>query len=341
MQVRDLVRVPCESALTPEQLGRFRTFVEEVSQHDGARPFSEQTLVALSRAAETGNSSARLFYFLDEKHRILGALVVLAPTDDAPGLIEGAVLPGSRGGGVMSFLTSFLVPKVITPEELKNYTVWVHQALQDPDGEISAKAQHFTQKYGFTPVRELHKMAVTLDDAARERIRKVAEEVSLPGGVRLRSYEDTDALAWLTLNAAAFAHHPEQGRLTAADLAERVGSDWFDASGFFLAEAPNGLAGYHWTKVPAPTGELAEGEVYAVGVSPAWQGKGLGKVLTLAGMDYLTRYTGTDSRPLDQIVLYVDAENNAAMKLYSSLGFTDVSIDRQYTFDSSLDRKAI
>lgn len=330
MQVEDLVRVPCESALNAEQLTKFERFAQEVAAVDGAQAFSEQTLIALRHAAHRQVATARLFYFLDEALNVMGAWVLVVPDAGVPGVIEGAVHPAHRGQGIASALLKELVQGLLSHEELGHYTVWVHQATNDPHGNIAAAAHHLTQRFGFSPVRELHKMAVFLTDDSRERIRLAAQQTPLPAGITLRTFASGDELAWLTLNAAAFAHHPEQGKLTRSDLDERIGSDWFDAKGFFIADAPNGLAGYHWTKIPVPAEDPAEGEVYAVGVSPAWQGKKLGQVLTLAGMHYLSETSTPDGTKLERIVLYVDAENLAALTLYQKLGFTDLSVDRMY-----------
>jgi mycothiol synthase len=71
-----------------------------------------------------------------------------------------------------------------------------------------------------------------------------------------------DDAAWLAANAAAFAHHPEQGSLTQRDLDDRKAEPWFDPAGFFLAFRGAELVGFHWTKVHAAEGL---GEVYVVG----------------------------------------------------------------------------
>jgi mycothiol synthase len=124
------------------------------------------------------------------------------------------------------------------------------------------------------------------------------------------------------MNRRAFADHPEQGSWTGADLAERVQQPWFDPAGFFLAiDTTSGApAGFHWTKV-----EDGQGEVYVVGVSPDYQGSGLGKALTLQGLHHLQ-----EDRGLDSVVLYVDGTNTAARALYASLGFTTAALDVQY-----------
>jgi mycothiol synthase len=64
--------------------------------------------------------------------------------------------------------------------------------------------------------------------------------------------------------------------------------------------------------------------VYVVGVTPEAQGRGLGKALTVAGIEYLHR------RGLQAIMLYVDADNTAAVALYRRLGFTRWDVDVMY-----------
>jgi mycothiol synthase len=153
--------------------------------------------------------------------------------------------------------------------------------------------------------------------------------------VTLRTFEPgRDDAAWLRLNALAFAHHPEQGSWTAGDLADRLAEPWFDPAGFFLATRPDPqgpagaerLVGFHWTKVhPATAAEPALGEVYVVGVDPAEQGNGLGRALTAAGLRHLAQ-----DRGLATVLLYVDADNPAAIRVYERVGFTIHEVDLMY-----------
>lgn len=151
-----------------------------------------------------------------------------------------------------------------------------------------------------------------------------------PAGVTVRPFAvGTDEAAWLAVNRKAFAHHPEQGAWTLADLKVREQEPWFDPAGFFLAERSGALAGFHWTKVheAGPGRDHAGapvGEVYVVGVDPAEQGTGLGRALTLAGLRHL------QSRGLGEVMLYVDEENTAAIRLYESLGFRPTGTDVMY-----------
>ena len=61
-----------------------------------------------------------------------------------------------------------------------------------------------------------------------------------------------------------------------------------------------------------------------IAVDPDWQGTGLGRKLVLAGLDYLA------GKGLTVGMLYVDAANTPAVKLYVDLGFTIDHIDRAY-----------
>jgi mycothiol synthase len=64
--------------------------------------------------------------------------------------------------------------------------------------------------------------------------------------------------------------------------------------------------------------------VYVVGIDPDAQGRGLGRSLTLAGLHYLRQ------RGLDDVMLYADEDNTAAIAMYRKLGFTSWRTDAMY-----------
>jgi mycothiol synthase len=158
-------------------------------------------------------------------------------------------------------------------------------------------------------------------------MRRALSDLPAPGrpadGIDVREFRvGEDEEGWLAVNAEAFAHHPEQGAMTRADLDERMSQPWFDPAGFFVATRGGRLVGFHWTKVHGTrVTDDAYGEVYVVGVSPSEQGGGLGKRLTLTGLEHLA------SLGLKQVILYVEADNAPAVAIYERLGFTHAPED--------------
>jgi mycothiol synthase len=145
--------------------------------------------------------------------------------------------------------------------------------------------------------------------------------IAPPAGVVIRPFTvGGDEAAWLAVNAAAFAHHPEQGGWTRTDLEAREAEPWFDPAGFLLAERDDELLGFHWTKRHTAT----LGEVYVIAVAPAAQGLQLGTVLLVAGLEQLRRDGATE------VLLYVDESNSRAMTLYEKHGFRRFDQDVQY-----------
>ena len=248
-----------------------------------------------------------------------GALVGYAqldPTATAPDgapdpVAELVVHPAHRRRGIGSALLAALLDR--SPA----VRVWAHGALPAA-AALAARA-------GLTAQRELWRMRRDLDVPL--------PDVEVPDGVRIRSFAvGADEAELLRVNNAAFAWHPEQGGWTLDDVAEREAEPWFDPDGVLLAvdvTAPQHVLGFHWTKVHAAgTGEAAAtapvGEVYVLGVDPAAQGRRLGPALTLAGLAHL-RDLG-----LGAVVLYVEADNAAAVRLYRDLGFERFSADVSY-----------
>ncbi|MDA8323067.1 MAG: mycothiol synthase, partial [Actinomycetota bacterium] len=227
---------------------------------------------------------------------------------------ELVIHPAFRG----RHLATELVHALIADAGGSPLRLWAH-------GDLPA-ATRLAAATGFTRIRSLWQM--------RRSLQSHLDRPELPPGVTVRTFEvGRDEDAWVALNARAFARHPEQGAWTRHDLDLREREPWFDPEGFFLAERSGRLAGFHWTKVhgqdgrESPHAHEAIGEVYVVGVDPGERGTGLGRALTLVGLHHLR------SRGLFQVMLYVDEENTAAIRLYESLGFThwdtDVMFARQ------------
>ena len=107
-------------------------------------------------------------------------------------------------------------------------------------------------------------------------------------------------------------------------LRQRQREPWFDPSGFLLHERDGRLAAFCWTKLhDAPRLEAVVGEIYVIAVDPDFHGLGLGRQLTIAGLDVIAR------RGVTTGMLYVDAANDTAVGMYERLGFhthrTDVA----------------
>ena len=60
-------------------------------------------------------------------------------------------------------------------------------------------------------------------------------------------------------------------------------------------------------------------------VDPDEHGRGLGRALTLAGLQHLR------AQGLPDAMLYVDAANTSAISLYESLGFTRWDVDVEFS----------
>jgi len=208
------------------------------------------------------------------------------------GSLDLAVAPSYRARGMGTTLAGLAAGDTAS--------AWSH-------GDHPAAAK-LASRHGFVPSRELWVM-------------RRSTSIPLPhavgaDGVVLRGFEPGDESEILRVNASAFAHHPEQAGMDAANLAERMAEPWFDPQGLLVAVDPaERMLGFHWTKRHS----RQTAEVYVVAVAPEAQGRGLGKHLTLAGLDHLS--------DVDEIILYVESDNLPGRALYEGLGFTHAAVD--------------
>lgn len=278
--------------LTDHEAAGYLYLIEDAATGgDGHAPFNEQARLDL----DAGRRSLVLAFV--DRPDTPGPVAAAAI---GQGELDLVVLPAERGRGNGGAFLEALLADFVPPET--PVVAWSH-------GDHPA-ARALGASHGFAAVRTLLELGVALPAAGAE------------GAERMDTFRvGVDEGEWVALNARIFASHPEQGRVTVDDLRARGAEPWFDAGDFLVLRDESGaMIGYNWLKVTGDTGEI-----YVIGVDAASAGHGLGRRLMLAGLERLAE------RGCSTATLYVEADNAAAVGLYRSLGFTDHSVDVQYS----------
>jgi mycothiol synthase len=278
---------------SPAELGaRFTRLVSRSSLVDGQPPFNDQALVDIS-------AGKRTLIVAEHGDEIAGAVVI--GQDE----FEFVVDPEFRRNG----LGTVLLERILDGAE-PQLAGWAHG--DHPASRILAA------RTGFEPVRTLYqlRMPVPGPSAGSPSTGSGSEGIVIdafrPGA------DDED---WVELNGRVFADHPEQGSITVDDLHARMTESWFDEEDFLVARHDGSMVAYAWLKIE---GDDEPGEIYVVGVDAEYAGRGLGRTLMQRAFDRLR------SRGITTAALYVDADNEGAVHLYRTLGFTDHTVDVQY-----------
>lgn len=310
-----MIDLSWSGGLDEAEIAEVQALVSAVSDADGTAPLSEHVLLHLRSGGD------------DEAAHLLGrdatgALVAFAHLDVtdpvAGGAGEFAVHPAQRRAGVGGRVVRALLDRTAAAGSPagRRLRLWAH-------GEHPG-AVALAVGLGFTRARVLLQMR-----------RSLLAPLPLPEpvpGVRLRPFVvGADEAEFLRVNNAAFDWHPEQGGWDLERVKLREAETWFDPAGFLLAvdQGDGHLLGFHWTKVHGASGSGEHphepiGEVYVLGVDPSARGRRLGSALTVAGLRHLR------DRGLSQVMLYVEADNASAVRVYRDLGFTRWDVDVSY-----------
>ncbi|MHB8429496.1 MAG: mycothiol synthase [Acidimicrobiales bacterium] len=263
---------------------------------------------------------------------LVGAVLVdgtASGTRPTPGLCGSALLTAPRG--TTDYVAELVVdPEVGDPEGTRDVLLdavigvvgdrgggalllWARRA----GGSADERAEHF----GFSVDRTLLQLRCPLPLPP-----SIARSPSGAADPTRSFVPGRDEPAWLEVNNRAFAGHPEQGGWDLATLTEREREPWFRPEGLRVLELDGRLVGSCWTKVHRDH-RPPLGEIYVIAVDPAFHGRGFGRILARAGLEWLAR----GGLPVG--MLYVDAANHAAVALYRALGFVEHHADRAYRIE--------
>lgn len=294
--------------LDPDQRRQVEALIADAAEHDGISPVNEAASLDI-RSPQVRDGVAHLLTHSGAD--LVGYMHLDSVTGEPSGQL--VVAPAWRGKRVANHILGELGFDAHQPDRdgrlARGYrlTLW---AFGD-----QPSAQAWAARNGYHKVREL----LIMERDLTEPIPDPAFDAS----VTVRPFADADAEEWLRVNARAFAHHPEQGAMTAEDLAERLREPWFDRDGFLVAtkpvadpDAPTAdhrelMIGFHWTKLHSPT----VGEVYVIAVDPDHGGGGLGRNLLYAGLRYLK------TKGAQRAILYVESDLKHVVELYLSAIF--------------------
>jgi len=294
------------NSLTKSQQDGVIALIIAATQQDGTPPISEHIVLHLQHGGDKSDSHL----LIEIENKVIGYAHIDATDLVAGPSVELVVHPEHRKSGYGKELLN--KAKEICGSQMR---LWAH-------GDLSA-AKKLAEESGFERIRTVIQMSKDLADVHTHQ-HNFEIRTFLPGF-------DNDE--WLALNKQVFKDHPEQGNWSNKDLDTRLKESWFDPNGFFVAIEDSKMIGFTWTKIHGAHSHKHEGEadqhdhdpigeIYITAVAKS--GVGLGKVLTETALAYLKR------SGLTSAMLYVDSDNQRALKLYKSLGFVESAQDVMY-----------
>ncbi len=295
-------RIETRRELDDKEFDTVSRLIEEATEHDGFRSLSDQLWLD----------------FIDRGH---GGFAAVLAFDDLNGI--GAYAQIDRANSSTS------IELVMSPDERREALALAPLVLRTALDQVATTGGGTVYWWAHQPDETAGLIADELGLRLGRRLFQLRRALPLgePSTVDTRGFVvGRDEQEWLRVNNAAFHDHPEQGGWTIETLRQREAEPWFDPAGFRLHERDDRLAAFCWTKVHHETSPPI-GEIYVIAVDPPFHGLGLGRALTIAGLDHMA------SSGVTIAMLYVDGANAAALSMYERLGFSVHHADHAYVTD--------
>jgi len=277
--------------------GDLAAYVRLINEIDALEDLGKASSVehTRERLGEPGRYPKEDIFLAEEQGLLVGYAEVRAELGIGRAILDGAVHPACRCQGLGSALLEAAVER---GQEVGA------EVIQTPIPEKMTVSRRFAEKRAFILVRRHWQMSLTNYAGAA---------VPTLGGFELRHFVPGDEEALCGLQNAAFAGSWGFCPNTAEEIRYLVNTSVCHAEGIVFLCGGERKVAYCWTAAdPVQDGEA---HVRMIGVDPAYRGRGLGRAVLVAALDYLTR------RGIERVELLVDSGNTTAQLLYESLGF--------------------
>lgn len=175
--------------------------------------------------------------------------------------------------------------------------------------EDNLVAGEVLSRMGFSLVRRFLKLSLDMAEISGWDVESAA-----PGCRHLRAGEEAELTRIQNLTFAEhWGYHPN----TVEEITYKTRRSDFSPEDVILAGEGGWAIGFCWVRAAGWGGATddREGQIFMLGVDPAYRGRGIGKRLLLASLAYLK------GKGLKAAGLFVDSENELALALYRSIGF--------------------
>jgi len=244
-------------------------------------------------------SNGRVWIVANEQGTAVG-YALTTPVPGLPGLLEldGHILPQQQRKGYGRFLLQHVL------QDLAKTNAW---QLSHSVTDVNTPAAHFLRACGFFVEHEEWTMV-------NEQLAMSNEQTALDNCSLFIVHSDwaTAVPTFLSLYHKAFSPHPWYQPFTPTEVQATLAHPTdllFLQSPIPNLQSPSPI-GFAWLRQDGTASEIEP-----IGIVPAWQGKGYGRILLTAALQQLAQRGAT------AVQITTWRSNTAAIHLYQSLGF--------------------